>query len=257
MFLSASPHWSGARATWCVRSWESWMSSALGDNHISLFAGRGRGDGARLFMEVHKERARDTFYTIRMIKWGNGPREVVDRFLGSLWFIRVDVASPLMQAENLSLLMRSLCISSIIRNILCSVCWLSQMPVAGVEKQADRSWPCTTRCICVCTKPCRQGHTGVGLGLLCWREACRLPALQVSSHDRFLSAGFDVLGARCWCVVRLFLMSTLKNTYLWFLSPHSLKVKLYCSPVTKELLLTNWKYKFWENHIVSLCLFWK
>jgi len=39
------------------------------------------------------------------------------------------------------------------------------------------------------------------------------------------------------------------------LSPHSLKVKLYCSPVTKELLLTSWKYKFWENHIVSFCLF--
>ncbi|XP_027495431.1 protein artemis isoform X2 [Corapipo altera] len=32
----------------------------------------------------------------------------------------------------------------------------------------------------------------------------------------------------------------------------SLKVKLYCSPVTKELLLSNWKYKFWENHIVAL-----
>ncbi|KFU92342.1 Protein artemis, partial [Chaetura pelagica] len=32
----------------------------------------------------------------------------------------------------------------------------------------------------------------------------------------------------------------------------SLKVKLYCSPVTKELLLTSWKYKFWENHIVAL-----
>ncbi|XP_042671454.1 protein artemis isoform X1 [Centrocercus urophasianus] len=32
----------------------------------------------------------------------------------------------------------------------------------------------------------------------------------------------------------------------------SLKVKLYCSPVTKELLLTNSKYEFWENHIVAL-----
>ncbi|XP_064299645.1 protein artemis isoform X1 [Phalacrocorax carbo] len=32
----------------------------------------------------------------------------------------------------------------------------------------------------------------------------------------------------------------------------SLKVKLYCSPVTKELLLTSWKYKFWEHHIVAL-----
>ncbi|XP_009703597.1 PREDICTED: protein artemis, partial [Cariama cristata] len=32
----------------------------------------------------------------------------------------------------------------------------------------------------------------------------------------------------------------------------ALKVKLYCSPVTKELLLTSWKYKFWENHIVAL-----
>ncbi|XP_006872677.1 PREDICTED: protein artemis [Chrysochloris asiatica] len=32
----------------------------------------------------------------------------------------------------------------------------------------------------------------------------------------------------------------------------SLKVFLYCSPVTKELLLTNPKYRFWETRIVSL-----
>ncbi|XP_020653420.3 protein artemis isoform X2 [Pogona vitticeps] len=32
----------------------------------------------------------------------------------------------------------------------------------------------------------------------------------------------------------------------------SLQVRLYCSPVTKELLLTNPKYKFWENHIAAL-----
>ncbi|XP_074873695.1 protein artemis isoform X4 [Carettochelys insculpta] len=32
----------------------------------------------------------------------------------------------------------------------------------------------------------------------------------------------------------------------------SLKVHLYCSPVTKELLLTSPKYKFWENRIVTL-----
>ncbi|XP_062990357.1 protein artemis [Elgaria multicarinata webbii] len=32
----------------------------------------------------------------------------------------------------------------------------------------------------------------------------------------------------------------------------SLTVRLYCSPVTKELLLTNPRYKFWENHIVAL-----
>ncbi|XP_061438285.1 protein artemis [Rhineura floridana] len=32
----------------------------------------------------------------------------------------------------------------------------------------------------------------------------------------------------------------------------SLKVRLYCSPVTKELLLTNPRYEFWKNHIVSL-----
>lgn len=62
------------------------MSSALGvgDNQVSLFAGRGRGDGPKLFMEVHKERASDTYFTMRMIKCGNGPREVVDQFLGSL-----------------------------------------------------------------------------------------------------------------------------------------------------------------------------
>lgn len=62
------------------------MSSALGigDNHVPLFAGRGREDGARLFIEVHKERARDTFFTMRMIKCGIGPREVVDQFLGLL-----------------------------------------------------------------------------------------------------------------------------------------------------------------------------
>ncbi|KAM7178856.1 protein artemis isoform 1-T1 [Macrochelys suwanniensis] len=32
----------------------------------------------------------------------------------------------------------------------------------------------------------------------------------------------------------------------------SLKVHLYCSPVTKELLLTSPKYRFWENRIVAL-----
>lgn len=32
----------------------------------------------------------------------------------------------------------------------------------------------------------------------------------------------------------------------------SLTVKLYCSYVTKELLLTNPKYAFWEGHIVSM-----
>ncbi|XP_042191223.1 LOW QUALITY PROTEIN: protein artemis [Callorhinchus milii] len=32
----------------------------------------------------------------------------------------------------------------------------------------------------------------------------------------------------------------------------SLKLRLYCSPVTKELLLTNRKYRFWENHITAL-----
>ncbi|XP_036916633.1 protein artemis isoform X3 [Sturnira hondurensis] len=32
----------------------------------------------------------------------------------------------------------------------------------------------------------------------------------------------------------------------------SLKVYLYCSPVTKELLLTSPKYKFWEKRIISI-----
>uniref|UniRef100_A0A8C4RXM1 Protein artemis n=1 Tax=Erpetoichthys calabaricus TaxID=27687 RepID=A0A8C4RXM1_ERPCA len=32
----------------------------------------------------------------------------------------------------------------------------------------------------------------------------------------------------------------------------SLTVRLYCSPVTKELLLTNPRYRFWENHIVAI-----
>ncbi|XP_006894347.1 PREDICTED: LOW QUALITY PROTEIN: protein artemis [Elephantulus edwardii] len=32
----------------------------------------------------------------------------------------------------------------------------------------------------------------------------------------------------------------------------SLKVYLYCSPVTKELLLTNAKYRFWEKRIISI-----
>ncbi|XP_078409041.1 protein artemis isoform X2 [Cetorhinus maximus] len=32
----------------------------------------------------------------------------------------------------------------------------------------------------------------------------------------------------------------------------SLKLKLYCSPVTKEILLTSSKYKFWENYIMAI-----
>ncbi len=36
-----------------------------------------------------------------------------------------------------------------------------------------------------------------------------------------------------------------------FIVSISLTVKLYCSFVTKELLLNNPKYAFWEDHIVS------
>ncbi|XP_072922546.1 protein artemis isoform X4 [Hemitrygon akajei] len=32
----------------------------------------------------------------------------------------------------------------------------------------------------------------------------------------------------------------------------SLKLRLYCSPVTKEILLTSKKYKFWENYITAI-----
>ncbi|XP_062928717.1 protein artemis isoform X2 [Mobula hypostoma] len=32
----------------------------------------------------------------------------------------------------------------------------------------------------------------------------------------------------------------------------SLKLRLYCSPVTKEILLTSKKYKFWENYITAV-----
>nr|XP_055207913.1 protein artemis isoform X1 [Gorilla gorilla gorilla] len=34
--------------------------------------------------------------------------------------------------------------------------------------------------------------------------------------------------------------------------PQSLKVYLYCSPVTKELLLTSPKYRFWKKRIISI-----
>ncbi|XP_042847051.1 protein artemis isoform X1 [Panthera tigris] len=34
--------------------------------------------------------------------------------------------------------------------------------------------------------------------------------------------------------------------------PQGLKVYLYCSPVTKELLLTNPRYRFWEKRIISI-----
>ncbi|XP_069048315.1 protein artemis isoform X2 [Lepisosteus oculatus] len=60
---------------------------------------------------------------------------------------------------------------------------------------------------------------------------------------------------------------TKRTTYLQTLEDHmkglkgpalkrrlkcSLTVRLYCSPVTKELLLSNPRYSFWENHIVAL-----
>uniref|UniRef100_A0A8C9VFA6 Protein artemis n=1 Tax=Scleropages formosus TaxID=113540 RepID=A0A8C9VFA6_SCLFO len=43
-----------------------------------------------------------------------------------------------------------------------------------------------------------------------------------------------------------------RATYLSRCSCFSTTVKLYCSPVTKELLLSNPKYGFWEKHIVAL-----
>lgn len=74
-----------------------------------------------------------------------------------------------------------------------------------------------------------------------------------------MCACFGVLGtdASLDCSLPLLKKNTNKNTHLFFFffPSYSLKVKLYCSPVTKELLLTNSKYAFWENHIVSLLFF--
>ncbi|KAJ8381880.1 hypothetical protein SKAU_G00026580 [Synaphobranchus kaupii] len=47
-------------------------------------------------------------------------------------------------------------------------------------------------------------------------------------------------------------MKGLKGPLLKRKLKFSLTVKLYCSPVTKELLLNNPKYWFWEDHIVAL-----
>ncbi|KAL4659505.1 protein artemis-like isoform X1 [Arapaima gigas] len=47
-------------------------------------------------------------------------------------------------------------------------------------------------------------------------------------------------------------MKGLKGPLLKRKLKFSLTVKLYCSPVSKELLLSNPKYGFWEDHIVAL-----
>lgn len=67
-----------------------------------------------------------------------------------------------------------------------------------------------------------------------------------------------------WCVIVYFLVPKIVhfeiywNNFLFIsivwifrIFPFSLKVYLYCSPVTKELLLTSPKYRFWEKRIVS------
>ncbi|XP_058719669.1 protein artemis-like isoform X1 [Poecile atricapillus] len=74
------------------------------------------------------------------------------------------------------------------------------------------------------------------------------PAVSIDRFDR------DNLRARAFFLSHCHKdhMKGLRGTTLKRRLEGSLKVKLYCSPVTKELLLTNWKYKFWENHIVAL-----
>ncbi|KAM4902171.1 protein artemis [Sylvia borin] len=74
------------------------------------------------------------------------------------------------------------------------------------------------------------------------------PAVSIDRFDR------DNLRARAFFLSHCHKdhMKGLRATALKRRLEGSLKVKLYCSPVTKELLLTNWKYKFWENHIVAL-----
>eukprot|EP00079_Xenopus_tropicalis_P023238 XP_012815478.1 PREDICTED: protein artemis isoform X2 [Xenopus tropicalis] len=47
-------------------------------------------------------------------------------------------------------------------------------------------------------------------------------------------------------------MKGLRAPFLKRRLQNSLKVHLYCSPVTKELLLTNPKYAFWENRMISI-----
>ncbi|XP_066835863.1 protein artemis isoform X1 [Anser cygnoides] len=74
------------------------------------------------------------------------------------------------------------------------------------------------------------------------------PALSIDRFDR------DNLRARAYFLSHCHKdhMKGLRASALRRRLESSLNVKLYCSPVTKELLLTNWKYKFWENHIVAL-----
>ncbi|XP_040452098.1 protein artemis [Falco naumanni] len=74
------------------------------------------------------------------------------------------------------------------------------------------------------------------------------PALSIDRFDR------DNLRARAYFLSHCHKdhMKGLRAPALKRRLEGSLKVKLYCSPVTKELLLTSWKYKFWENHIVAL-----
>lgn len=139
----------------------------------------------------------------------------------------------------------------------CSLCSGIEMCVQGYRNKKIGLHVTMNHTLHLCLHKTMQAGAHMGM----FGFAVLKRSLQASSSAGLLTwevseCRVDVLAARCWCVIRLFLMSTLKNTYLCFLSPHSLKVKLYCSPVTKELLLTSWKYKFWENHIVSLYLFW-
>ncbi|XP_037366552.1 protein artemis [Talpa occidentalis] len=79
-------------------------------------------------------------------------------------------------------------------------------------------------------------------------QMAEYPTISIDRFDR------ENLGARAY-----FLSHCHKDHMKGLRSPSlkrrlecSLKVYLYCSPVTKELLLTNPKYKFWENRILSI-----
>lgn len=83
-FGAGPPSWSGAgtRDVWGEPG--SWTSSALrvGDNRVSLQVEKMEPDFS--WKCIMKGQVRPLLFTVRMVKHGNGPREVVGQFLGTV-----------------------------------------------------------------------------------------------------------------------------------------------------------------------------
>ena len=134
--------------------------------------------------------------------------------------------------------------------------WSCKIPVFKMRMVRTSLWGGQRAPSDLSSAACLSLYTIMGLkwSLDCWPAG--------SYSNTFVSVQFLIYSRQLTHIETYFLVTQIaahfelhSNDFFLLSFFPSLKVCLYCSPVTKELLLTSPKYRFWEKRIVSF-IFW-